>query len=297
VASQITISVPRPAPLFAPIFVAIDKGFFAAEGIAAELRFQGSVEELMRREVDFAFGSAVYNSMVDSTPATLICGHSSRETSHVLMIRPGIDSVDRLEHVLLPGASGPRGERFISELRNILGANGLNLDEAEITTQNVQGSHKEQWQMLQDGIGDAATLGAPWFFFAAKQGYTNAGHEPDYSPGMTGSSIYTHPDRVARDPSLVEAFVRAYVRSMRYCQEDVPGTLDALMKFSREWGVTDAEIAQAAYDDVSPYWKLEIDVEALTRMSAEVSTKRGLPPIDMNRSLDLRFLTQALALT
>ena len=84
---------------------------------------------------------------------------------------------------------------------------------------------------------------------------------------------------------------------MRYCQEDVPGTLDALMKFSREWGVTDAEIAQAAYDDVSPYWKLEIDVEALTRMSAEVSTKRGLPPIDMNRSLDLRFLSQALALT
>ncbi len=164
--SQITISVPRPAPFF----VAIDKGFFAAEGIAAELRFQGSVEELMRREVDFAFGSAVYNSMVNSTPATLICGHSSRETSHVLMIRPGIDSVDRLEHVLLPGASGPRGERFISELRNILGANGLNLEEAEITTQNVQGSHKEQWQMLQDGIGDAATLGAPWFFFAAKQG-------------------------------------------------------------------------------------------------------------------------------
>ena len=293
-ATQITISVPRPAPFFAPIFVAIDKGFFAAEGIDASPRFQASVEQLMRREVDFAFGSAVYNSMVDSTPATLICGHSTRETSHVLMVRPGIESVDRLEHVLLPGDSGPRGERFVSELRNILRANGVDLDEAEISTQNVPGSHKEQWQMLREGIGDAATLGAPWFFFAAKQGYTNAGHEPDYSPGVTGSSIYAHPDRVARDPSLMQAFVRAYVRSMRYCQQNVPGTLETMMKFSREWGVTDQEIAQAAYDDVSPYWKLEIDVDALTRMSLQVSEKRGLPPIDINRSLDLSFLTQAL---
>ncbi len=293
-ASQITVSVPRPAPFFAPIFVAIDKGFFAAEGIDASLRFQASVEQLMRREVDFAFGSAVYNSMVDSTPATMICGHSTRETSHVLMIRPGIDSVDRLEHVLLPGDTGPRGERFVSELANILSANGLDLDEAEITTQNIPGSHKEQWQMLQDGIGDAATLGAPWFFFAAKQGYTNAGHEPDYSPGVTGSSIYAHPEQVGRDPSLMQAFVRAYVRSMRYCQQNVPGTLETLIKFSRDWGVTDEEIAQAAYDDVSPYWRLEVDVEALTRMSLQVSEKRGLPPTDINRSLDLSFLTHAL---
>ena len=44
----------------------------------------------------------------------------------------------------------------------------------------------------------------------------------------------------------------------------------------------------------SPYWKLEVDVDALTRMSLQVSEKRGLPPTDMNRSLDLSFLTRAL---
>ena len=103
--------------------------------------------------------------------------------------------------------------------------------------------------MLQEGIGDAATLGAPWFFFAAKQGYMNAGHEPDYSPGVTGSSLYAHPDRVKQDPALIGAFVRAYVRSVRYCQQNVPGTLETMQKFSREWGVTDEEVAQAAYDE------------------------------------------------
>ena len=93
-ASQITISVPRPAPFFVPIFVAIDKGFFAAEGITADLRFQASVEELMRREVDFAFGSAVYNSMVDSTPATLICGHSSSSRRNTGSKRSSCDPGD-----------------------------------------------------------------------------------------------------------------------------------------------------------------------------------------------------------
>ena len=233
--------------------------------------------------------------MVDSAQATLICGHSTRETSHVLMVRPGIESVAKLQHVLLPGGAGPRGARFIDELSNILGAHKVKLDEADITTTNIEGSHKEQWQMLQEGIGDAATLGAPWFFFAAKQGYMNAGHEPDYSPGVTGSSLYAHPDRVKQDPALIGAFVRAYVRSVRYCQQNVPGTLETMQKFSREWGITDEEVAQAAYDDVSPYWKVEIDVEALKRMSEEISAKKGRPPVDLNRCLDLRFLTEALA--
>jgi hypothetical protein len=66
------------------------------------------------------------------------------------------------------------------------------------------------------------------------------------------------------------------------------------MRWSREWGVTDEEVAQAAYDDVSPYWKLEVDVDALKGMSQQVSQKYGKQPVDLDRCLDLRFLTEAL---
>ena len=51
-------------------------------------------------------------------PVRQICGISSRESSHVLMARPEIESVEQLEHILIPGgaASASQSERFITEV-------------------------------------------------------------------------------------------------------------------------------------------------------------------------------------
>lgn len=294
-ATKVVISAPRPAPFFAPLFVAIDKGFLAEQGIEGTLRYQAGIDEMVKGEVDFASGMAAYKTFLDGAPVRQICGLSSRETSHVLMARPQFEAAEQLEHVLIPGGGGPSlPERFITELTNILAIHGVKFEESEIQTQAVAGSHKEQWQMLNEGIGDAATLGAPWSIIAAKAGYHNLGHASNYAPSPSGAGIYVSPDTIAKDPALVRAFVRAYVRSMQYCMENVQGTIETLMKYSSEWGVDSPEVAKAAYDEVAPFWRLEVDRGVLDKAMRKVCDQQGRPPVPVGDFLQTSFMEEAL---
>ena len=293
-ATPVVMGAPRPAPFFTPLFVAIDKGFLAEEGLDGSMRYLMSLEGLERGEIDFLSGGSAYRHFLNGADIRMVCGLSVRETSHVLMVRPEVESVDRLEHVLLPGSSGRQGERFVDELRSILAMNGCDLDQSKIDTQHIAGSHKEQWDLLKQGVGDAATLGAPWWFFAAKEGYRNLGNEGDYNPSPSGSGIYVTPEKIAQSPEVVEGFVRAYARSMRYCLENVEGTMETMMKYSREWGVDNPEIARQAYDEVAPYWRLEVDVAEMEEGARRAAAKMGQPPISVDSFLDLSFLDRAL---
>jgi ABC-type nitrate/sulfonate/bicarbonate transport system substrate-binding protein len=293
-ATRVVISAPRPAPFFTPFFVAIEKGFLAEQGIEGVMRYRAGLAEMVKGEVDFATGMSAYKQFLGGMPVRQLASISSRESSHVLMARPQIEAAEQLEHILIPGGTGPHAERFVTELTNILAIHGVTLEGSEIETQGVEGSHKEQWDMLQEGIGDAATLGAPRSQIAAKAGYRNLGHESNYSPSPSGAGLYVSPNTIARDPALVRAFVRAYVRSMRYCMENVSGTVEVMLKYCQEWGVTSPEIARGAYDEVAPYWRLEVDPAVLDKAMRRISDQRGTPPIPVTDFLETRFLEEAL---
>ncbi|HEY3115541.1 MAG TPA: ABC transporter substrate-binding protein [Chloroflexota bacterium] len=291
---QAIVSVPRFAPFFTPIFVAVDKGFLAEEGIEGKVVTPTGIERLLAGEVDFMFGSPSRGYFLRESGAKLICGHSTRESSHVLMVRPEIEHASQLEHILLSGADGTGGSRMVNELKNILALNDVQLEASSIEIQGVEGSHKEQWQMLQEGIGDAATLGAPWWIFAAQKGYRNLGHEQSFTMSASGSGLYTRPHTIESDPDLVGAVVRAYVRAMRYCVENVEGTIETMMKYSREWGVDSREIALAAHQDVSPYWRVELDLDAIRELMEKTAVKEGRPALSLDEVSDLQFLNGAL---
>jgi ABC-type nitrate/sulfonate/bicarbonate transport system substrate-binding protein len=294
-ATRIVISAPRPAPFFTPLFVAIDKGFLAEQDLEGVMRYGAGLEEMRRGEVDFAGSMGAYKTFLDGFPVRQIAGISSRESSHVLMVRPNIESIQQVEHILLPGGTGSHAPRFITELKNILASHGVDLQESGMETQGVEGSHKEQWDMLNEGIGDAATLGAPWSIKAAKAGYRNMGHESNYSPSPSGAGVYASPETVAQRSEVVRGFVHAYVKSMRYCLENVEGTLETIQKYSAAWGVDSPEIAKAAYDEVSPYWRLEVDAAVLDQAMRKICEQVGRAPVPANEFLETRFLTEALA--
>jgi ABC-type nitrate/sulfonate/bicarbonate transport system substrate-binding protein len=275
-ATPIVIAAPRPAPFFTPLFVAIDKGFLAEQGLEGTMRYQMLVEDMLRGEVDFVSGGPGYKAFLEGTPVRQIAGLSSRESSHVLIVRPEIESPEQIECVLIPAGSGSRSsDRFVKELTNILTPHGVDLPQSGIETQGVEGSHKEQWDMLQHGIADGATLGAPWSIHAVKAGYRNWGHETDYRPSASGSGVFVTPDTIARRPDVVQAFLHAYVKSMRYCLENVDGAVETIMQYSREWGVDSVEIARAAYDDVAPYWRLDVDAAVLGQAMQAQSAQLG----------------------
>ncbi len=293
-ATPILIGAPRPSPFFTPLFVAIDRGFFAEQGLDARMSYKKGRDALASGEIDFASGGSIYQQYL-SGDVTMICGHATRETSHVLMLRPEIESVAGLEHVLLPGGSGPRGDMFMEELRKILAIYGMDLEESRIETGRIEGSHPEQWKMLQEGIGDAATLGAPYCIFAARSGYRNAGSAAEYGQSATGSGIYVAPESIRKDPEVVRGFVRAYAKTMRYCATHPTETLETMVRYANDWGVDDEVIAKAVYDEVAPYWRIELDVAALREMLESGAQELGQPTRPVEAFLETRFLDEALA--
>ena len=77
-ATRVVISAPRPPPFFAPLFVAIERGFLAEQGIERVIRYQAGLKEMVEGEVDFASGMAAYKSFLTGMPVRQIAGISSR---------------------------------------------------------------------------------------------------------------------------------------------------------------------------------------------------------------------------
>jgi len=290
-AVSITVSVPRPAPSFAPAFVAIDRGFLSSEGLTATLTHSRKEKDLISGEVDFLVGRLGHIEFLKGVEVRMICGLSTEGGSHVLVVRSEIASVDQLREVTVAA------EENVMELRNILAHYGVDLDSSGIKTPLIEGSHPKQFEAMKRGVGDGAMLGAPWWVYAVKEGYKNMGSGSEYGEGLPQLSIYVAAAKIARCPDQVRGFVRALVRSMKYCQENVTGTLETIMRYSGTWGVDNLEVAKIVYDIFIPHWSAEVDEGAMAKMLEGASQKLGKTAIPGNGFLDLRFLKEALSET
>lgn len=88
-ATHITLSAPRPAPSFTPLFVAMDK-FLPEEDLEADIKYHIGVQGLMSGEIDLLGNDMGHVEFVKGADVRKVCGHSSRGGEHVLVVRSGI---------------------------------------------------------------------------------------------------------------------------------------------------------------------------------------------------------------
>lgn len=286
--TPIVFSVPRPAPSFTPAFVAVDRGFLSAEGLDATVKYECKEPDLISGEVDFLVGRLGHVEFLKGVDIRLICGLASEGGSHVLVARSEIRSARDLREVTVAA------EQNVLELRAILAHHGVDLDRSGIKTPVIEGSHPKQYEALKRGVGDGAMLGAPWWIYAVKEGYKNMGSGSEFGEELPHLVIYAAGKKVAQHPDQVKGFVMAMVKSMKYCREHVPGTLDTVVRYSGRWGVDNLEIAKMVYDIFVPHWSADVDVPATTELLRGASEKLGKPAPPLGDFADLRFLEAAL---
>jgi ABC-type nitrate/sulfonate/bicarbonate transport system substrate-binding protein len=294
---QITISAPRPAPSFTPLFVAIDK-FVPEEGIEAQIQYGGrdSRERALNGEIDYVATAVGRGRFLQPTGLIFLAQHQARATSHTLMIRPEVGTADRISTVVMAGDGGEHNGLAL-ELKSILAQHGVKLEEADISLHGVKGGHPDQFRALQEGIGDGAPVGSPWWLFLSKQGYVNLGCEADYSPGLGCNGVHTTAEKIKRDPEEVRAIVRSYIKAVRYCRKNVDGTIEVMLKYAKDWGVDTPETAREAYKWLAPYWSETIDPQVFQRLLNNAAEKYQTPAGSVDEVLDIRFYeeeTQAL---
>ncbi|MGD8243727.1 MAG: ABC transporter substrate-binding protein [Anaerolineae bacterium] len=279
---------------FAPVYVAVEKGYFAQEGI--ELTFDYSWETDGVRlvgsgELPFAIasGDQVLLARAQDLPVTTFLNWWQRfPVSVVALEESGIQTPSDLAGRKL-GTPETFGASYIG-WRALAAANGL-------TDQDVQLEVIGYTQLanLTEGRIDAAVVYAnneP--VQLAQKGYGFVEFPVSDYASLVSNGVISNPETLDEQPALVRAFARAFLKGL----EDVLDDPDEAFEICKTYveGLEENEEAQRAVLAASmDYWRGEVlgrsDPEAWKR-TAEVMRGAGLleEAVDSERAFTNEFL-------
>jgi NitT/TauT family transport system substrate-binding protein len=221
----------------APFFVAIDKGYYKAEGLSVSIDpGAGSVEGINRvASGAYEIGFADINSLIKyrDNPRNLpvkavMMVYDTPAFSIVSLKKNGISKPKDLEGKVL-GAPAPDGA--YAQWPIFVQANKI--DASKVKIENIGFPVREP--MLAQGKVDAIT----GFWFSSYMNLKANGvsgsdivvlHMRDYGVDLYGNVIIANPDVMRHQPRAVSGFVRATIRGIQETLRSPEAAIDSLMK-------------------------------------------------------------------
>lgn len=283
-----------PSISFAPLFVAIERGYFAQEGIDARLTLvqtgSNSVVQLAADNFDAAVGGAgagLFNAVDRGVKFTIVAPLQTERppVSAPLVIsarRKGeIKSVADLKgkKVAINTTAGI-GEYFLSLA---LSKGGLTLDDIQLTT----AATTDVPALLQSGSIDAAILTEPYVTQNEDNGMVSV-LSNDYVNGFTSSYLYMGEPLLTGKPQVAKGFLRAFLRACSDLQGDYlktdPGIATIIEKYTQVPADVVARVSAPQYsmDGVVPTGNLQ-SLQTFFLQRGELEYKQ---PIDVATFVD-----------
>src|SRR5262249_30737050 len=221
----------------APYFVAIDKGYYKAEGLNVTIDSgPGSVAGIARVAAGtYPLGFFDINSLVkfqDQNPGqkvqAILMMYDKPAFAIATTTKTGITKPKDLEGKIL-GAPAPDGA--YAQWKSFVKENGI--DASKVKIENVGFPVREP--MLADGKVDAIT----GFSFSMHFNLLQKGLKPediktmlmsDYGLVLYGNAIMVNPDYAKANPKVVAGFVRATIKGVLDTIKDPDGAIKSVMK-------------------------------------------------------------------
>lgn len=250
----------------APYFVAIDKGYYKAEGLDVTIDTgPGSVAGIGRVAAGtYPLGFFDVNSLVkfrDQNPGkavkAVLMVYDKPPFAIVTVARTGIAKPKDLEgHIL--GAPAPDGA--YAQWKAFVKANGI--DASKVKIENVGFPVREP--MLAKGDVDAIT----GFSFSSYFNLQLKGVAPedikvmlmaDHGLVLYGNAVMVNPDFAAANPKLVAGFVRATIKGMQDTVKDPDSAIDSVMKRNEtaDRTIELARLKMAIRDNIATPWVMK----------------------------------------
>jgi NitT/TauT family transport system substrate-binding protein len=236
-------------------FVAKEAGFFAEEGIDAEvIRTAGPIAPmaLVANEVDLAIMSAyLMIPVAERNRDVVMLGGFSRYASMVLVARPEIKTAQDLKGKIV-GIQRP-GDAYEKSLR--FGLRHLGLDADKDVKMLALGTNDVMWGALQTGRVAATILSPPGTLFARKAGMNFMVDLTDLKLEYQGSTVATRRSLIQKNPGLVTRATRAIVKGVYLFKTRKEDTLRILAKFleTKDREALEESWAYAAKMPAKPY--------------------------------------------
>src|SRR5262245_24586477 len=220
----------------APYFVAIDRGYYKAEGLNVTVDTgPGSVAGIARVAAGtYPLGFFDINSLVkfqDQNPEkkvqAVLMMYDRPPFAIATTTKTGISKPKDLEGRVL---GAPAADGAFAQWKAFVKANGI--DESKVKIENVGFPVREP--MLADGKVDAIT----GFSFSMHYNLLQKGLRPqdiktmlmaDYGLVLYGNAVMVNPDFAKANPKVVAGFVRATIRGVLDTIKDPDGTIKSVM--------------------------------------------------------------------
>ena len=214
-----------PVMIYAPLYVGIERGYFAAEGIQIESTpVQGGsdpVVQLAAGNFDAAFGGAgagLFNAAARGVKFSIVApmhNESAPMTSPLVISAKRVDEIKSVADLkgkkVAINATGAATEYWVDQA---LIKNGLTMADIELVTVGF----KDVPAALENGSIDAAILGEPLATINVQKGVV-AVLADDFIDGFYATYLYMGESMLA-DTATSEGFMRAYLKACGDLQGD-----------------------------------------------------------------------------
>lgn len=246
-----------PNVQFAPVYVAIDRGYFDEEGLEIQLDY-GMETDLLQRvgtnDLKFAIasGDQVILARANGLPVNYVLNWYRRfPVCVVSLAQKGIaeprDLVDKT--VGIPATQGASYIGWLAFLDEV----GISPDRI-----NLQVIGYTQVASLVEGRVDAAicyALNEP--IQLSRSGYEVSVLNLDRYTRLVSNGIITNDETIKKEPKLVRGVVRAFLRGLQDTLDDPEAAFDIARKTIPEMDDETAQLQRAVLEESIAFWRVE----------------------------------------
>ena len=245
-ASDVTFGITSSTALSLPHYIAEEKKFYEAEGLAVDTIVAGSAARALQQVAAGSLNMGqvatdqALRAMMHDVPVRIIAGAAANAPFRVVAgktIRSWGDLKGKTVTV------GGVLDVTLYFLRVMARKNGLADQDYDLI---YAGGTPDRFAQLLSGAVAGAVLTNPLDFTALEQGFVDLGSVPDYLPHWAQNNILLDTRWGTQHRGAVEGFLRAYIRATRFFYDPANRAeiIGLIVKRTR----TTPQIAAATYD-------------------------------------------------
>ncbi len=210
-------TVGSPSANLWPVFIGIDKGFFTAENVKADVVYVQSsaavIQQLSAGSLDMSMSTGLVDPIraIDQGAAIALMRLEVQVPPYALLAKSSIKSLKDLKGKVI-SVGGPKDITRIY-VERMLAPQGLKTGDYDFV---YAGATSARAQALLGGAVDAAILLPPSNFQVQNAGYNDLGLAMQYAPELAFSGTVVNKAWAARNADLLKRVLAAQSKSIEY---------------------------------------------------------------------------------
>ena len=263
-----------------PVQLAAREGFFAKEGLTAEIivmRTNTGIAALVTGSIDFTTaGGSALRAAVNGAPLKMIL-NITKKADLWIMAQKNIQRVEDLRGKII-GVGGNWGTQFYQVLE-ALKPSGVDKDVQLVSTGDVANGYLT----LQQGSMQAVALTPPYSMLAKKQGYRDLVKTSDMIAVSPTTGLVTTKEKLEKEPGKIRRVIRAVFRAVDYAKTRKPDMIQFVMRQYK----MERDVAESVYDAIMEtlnptLWLTDQEVQIeLNRIAEQSKIKITMKPSEL----------------